>query len=78
MSTTQAADRFTTLPDDQTLAEPTAALEEHGFSTEVVENLDDARDAVLARVEEATGVTPTSFADFARRSAASCAVDESR
>jgi hypothetical protein len=56
MTTIDASDRFTTLPDDQTLAETTVALEEHGFSTEAVENLDDARDAVLARIPERSSV----------------------
>ena len=37
MSTTHAPDRFTALPDDQTLAETVVALEEHGFSVEVVD-----------------------------------------
>jgi hypothetical protein len=56
MSTTQASERFTTLPTEQTLAQTTVALEEHGFSTEVVENLDDARDAVLARIPDGSSV----------------------
>jgi hypothetical protein len=56
MSTIDTSPRFTTLPDDQTLAETTVALEEHGFSTEAVENLDDARDAVLARIPERSSV----------------------
>ena len=50
MSTTIAPDRFTTLPDEQTLASAVTALEEHGFSVEVVEDLDAARQAVLARI----------------------------
>src|SRR6202043_2172935 len=50
MSTTQKSGRFTTLPDDQTLAATVVALEEHGFSVEVVEDLDAARKAVLARI----------------------------
>ena len=45
-----AADRFTALPDAETLAATVVALEEHGFSTEVVDSLDAARDAVLARI----------------------------
>jgi hypothetical protein len=47
---TQAADRFTALPDDETLAAAVVALEEHGFSVEVVNDLDAARSAVLARI----------------------------
>jgi hypothetical protein len=34
---TQTAGRFTTLPDQQTIDATVVALEEHGFSVEVVE-----------------------------------------
>lgn len=50
MSTTQASDRFTALPEDNTLAAAVVALEEHGFGVEVVDDLDGAREAVLARI----------------------------
>jgi LUD domain len=50
VSTTQASDRFATLPDGQTLAATMVALEEHGFSVEVVDDLAAARQAVLARI----------------------------
>ena len=61
MTTTHAPDRFTTLPDERTLAATVLALEEHGFSVEVVDDLRGARDAVLARIpEEATVMTNTS------------------
>ena len=56
MSTTHASDRFTTLPDEQTLAATVVALEEHGFSVEVVDDLDAAREAVLARIPEGSSV----------------------
>jgi acyl-CoA hydrolase len=56
MSTTHASDRFATLPDDQTLAETVVALEEHGFSVEVVDGFDAARAAVLARIPEGSTV----------------------
>jgi hypothetical protein len=56
MSTTHAPARFTTLPDDQTLAATVVALEEHGFSVEVVDDLDAARAAVLARIPEGSSV----------------------
>lgn len=56
VSTTQAPDRFTALPDDQTLAATVVALEEHGFSVEVVDDLDAAREAVLARIPEGSSV----------------------
>jgi hypothetical protein len=56
MSTTHACERFTMLPDDQTLAATVLAVEEHGFSVEVVDDLDAARDAVLARIPEGSSV----------------------
>jgi acyl-CoA hydrolase len=56
VSTTQALNRFTDLPDDQTLAATVIALEEHGFSVEVVDDLDAAREAVLARIPEGSSV----------------------
>jgi acyl-CoA hydrolase len=56
MSMTQASDRFSTLPDDQTLAATVVALEEHGFSVEVVDDLDAARAAVLARIPAGSSV----------------------
>jgi hypothetical protein len=54
--TTHASDRFTTLPDDQTLDATVIALEEHGFSVETVDDLDAAREAVLARIPEGASV----------------------
>jgi LUD domain len=61
VTTTSADTRFTALPDDETLAATVVALEEHGFSVEVVDDLDDARDAVLTRIPEgATVMTNTS------------------
>jgi acyl-CoA hydrolase len=56
MSTTPVSDRFTALPDDQTLAATVVALEEHGSSVEVVDDLDAARKAVLARIPEGSSV----------------------
>jgi acyl-CoA hydrolase len=56
MSTTHASQRFTALPDDQTLAATVVALEEHGFSVEVVDDLDAARDAVLALIPDGASV----------------------
>jgi acyl-CoA hydrolase len=61
MTTTAASERFTTLPDDETLAATVVALEEHGFSVEVVDDLDAARRATLARIPQgATVMTNTS------------------
>jgi hypothetical protein len=50
------ADRFTSLPDEHALAATVLALEEHGFSVEVVDSLDAARMAVLARIPEGSSV----------------------
>ena len=56
MTTTQTPDSFTVLPDEQTLASTVTALEEHGFSVEVVDDLDAARKAVLARIPYGSSV----------------------
>ena len=56
MSTTDTADRFTALPADETIASTVVALEEHGFSVEVVGSLDAAREAVLARIPHGSSV----------------------
>jgi hypothetical protein len=56
MSSTDVSDRFSTLPDEQTLAATVVALEEHGFSVEVVDGLDAAREAVLARIPRGSTV----------------------
>ncbi len=53
---TSAPDRFTTLPDNETLESTVVALEEHGFSVEVIDDLDAAREAVLARIPEGSSV----------------------
>jgi len=56
VSTTAIPDRFTTLPDEPALQTTVVALEEHGFSVEVVGDLDAARQAVLARIPEGASV----------------------
>jgi acyl-CoA hydrolase len=56
VSTTTATDRYTALPDEQTLAATVVALEEHGFSVDLVDGLDAARAAVLARIPEGSSV----------------------
>jgi acyl-CoA hydrolase len=56
MTTTHPSTRFTTLPKDETLAATVVALEEHGFSVDVVDDLDVARAAVLARIPEGSSV----------------------
>jgi hypothetical protein len=56
MSTMQTPDRFTALPEQQAFAATVVALEQHGFSVDVVDDLDAARDAVLARIPEGSSV----------------------
>lgn len=56
MSTSDAADRCTSLPDDETLAATVVALEEHGCSVDLVDDFDAARVAVLARIPEGSSV----------------------
>jgi acyl-CoA hydrolase len=56
VTTPQTTDRFTALPDEHTLAATVTALEEHGFSVEVVDDLDAARQAVLARIPHGSSV----------------------
>jgi hypothetical protein len=53
---TTTPQRFTALPSERTLSETTVALEEHGFSVEIVEDLDNARSAVLTRIPEGASV----------------------
>src|SRR5256884_8739007 len=61
MTTVEQPGRFTTLPDEEALAATVVALEEHGSSVEVVDDLDAARQAVLARIPEgSSGMTNTS------------------
>ncbi len=61
MTTTSAAGRFTAAPDDAAIDATVVALEEHGFSVEIVDDLDAAREAVLARIPHgATVMTNTS------------------
>jgi acyl-CoA hydrolase len=56
MSTATTPDRFATLPTEQALAATVTALEEHGFSVQVVDDLDAARQAVLARIPQGSSV----------------------
>ena len=56
MTITDASDRFTALPDDETLGATVVALEEHGVSVDVVDDFDAAREAVLARIPEGASV----------------------
>jgi L-lactate utilization protein LutC len=56
VTTIDTSARFTTLPDDATLSATVVALEEHGFSVEVVDDLDAARRAALARIPDGSSV----------------------
>ena len=56
MTTTQAPGSFTALPDEHVLQATVVALEEHGFSVEVVGDLDAACAAVLARIPDGSSV----------------------
>ena len=56
MTTTQTPGSFTALPDEHVLQATVVALEEHGFSVGVVDDLDAARPAVLARIPGGSSV----------------------
>jgi LUD domain len=56
VSTAQADNRFNALPDEPTFEETVVALEEHGFSVEIVDDLGAAREAVLALIPEGSSV----------------------
>ena len=56
MTTTQIPGSFTALPDERVLQATVVALEEHGYSVEVVDDLDTARAAVLGRVPHGSSV----------------------
>lgn len=55
-SAASESDRFTATPDGQTAADTAVALEEHGFTVEVVDDLDSALKAVLARIPRGSSV----------------------
>jgi acyl-CoA hydrolase len=50
------SDLYTALPDEETLDATVVALEEHGFSVRVVEELPEAREAVLAIIPRGSTV----------------------
>jgi len=56
VSTAETPDRFTTLADERTLDSTVVALQEHGFSIDVVDDFDAARGAVLARIPKGSTV----------------------
>src|SRR5438067_3682888 len=74
-SSTPTPGRFTTLPDEEMLAATVVALEEHGFSVEVVDDLDAAREAVLARIPEGSSVM-TNTSVTLQEAGIAAAVDE--
>jgi hypothetical protein len=53
---THVSDRYTTLPDEETLAATVVALVEHGFRVDVVDDLDAARELVLAAIASGSTV----------------------
>jgi len=75
MTTVEQPERFTTLPHEETLAATAVALEEHGFSVEVVDDLDAAREAVLARIPEGSSVM-TNTSVTLQEAGIAAAVDE--
>ncbi len=78
MITTQAPDRFTTLPDEPALAATVVALEEHGFSVEVVDSLEAARAAVLARIPDGSSVMTNTSVTLAETGIADAINDTGR
>lgn len=56
MTVIDTAARFTALPDEATLSATVVALEEHGFSVEIVDDLAAARRAALARIPHGSTV----------------------
>src|SRR5205807_8963066 len=75
MTTVEQPGRFTTLPDEEMLAATVVALEEHGFSVEVVDGLDAAREAVLARIPTGSSVM-TNTSVTLQEAGIAAAVDE--
>jgi len=76
MSTIATPDRFTTLPDEQALASAVTALEEHGFSVEVADDLDAARQTVLARIPHGSSVMTNTSVTLAETGIADAINDE--
>jgi hypothetical protein len=54
--TTHQTDRFSVLPDDQTLAATVTGLEQRGFGVQLVDGLDEARVAVLNEIPDGCSV----------------------
>ena len=62
MSVIDASDRFAALPDEKTLAATVVALEEHGFSVEVVDDLHLRLENFRPRSKCGQGISPTRIA----------------
>jgi acyl-CoA hydrolase len=75
MSSTATSDRFTELPDEHALQATITALEEHGFSVEVVDDLDAAREAVLSRIPAGSSVM-TNTSETLRETGIADAINE--
>ncbi len=69
-------DRFTTLPDEHTLQATAAALEEHRFSTEVVDDPGAARQAMLARIPEGSSAMTNTLVTLAETGIADAINDD--
>jgi hypothetical protein len=75
MTTYEQSERFTTLPDEETLTATVVALEEHGFSVDVVEDFQAAREAVLARIPKGSSVMTNTSATL-QETGIAAAIDE--
>src|SRR5580658_6555626 len=78
MTTTDASERFTTLPDEHALSATVIALEEHGFSVEIVDDLDAAREAVLSRIPAGSSVMTNTSVTLAETGIADAVNDGGR
>jgi len=78
MTMTDASDRFTALPDEHVLSATVVALEEHGFSVEVVDDLDAAREAVLSRIPAGSSVMTNTSVTLAETGIADAVNDGGR
>jgi acyl-CoA hydrolase len=76
MSMIATPGRFTTLPGEPMIASAVTALEEHGFSVEVVDDLEAARRAVLARIPRGSSVMTNTSVTLAETGIADAVNDE--
>jgi LUD domain len=78
MSTTAVPGRCTSLPNENNLQATVVALEEHGFSAEVVDDLDAAREAVLGRIPDGSSVMTNTSVTLAETGIADAINDSGR